>query len=140
MSGAWPRLGALAVVIEAGQVLLALRCPDKPNAGLWGYPGGHVEPGETVHAAAVRELQEETCLHATPVETLMHLDAMAFDARGGLLYHYLLVAVRCTEPRGVLQACDDAAEVRWVAIEEVLAGVLPLIDDVDTVLKRALSR
>ncbi|TNF18214.1 MAG: NUDIX domain-containing protein [Rhodobacteraceae bacterium] len=138
MGADWPRLGALAVVIDAGRVLLALRGADKPNAGLWGYPGGHVEPGETAHAAAARELLEETCLAATPAETLMHLDAIAFDPGGALLYHYLLVAVRCRDPQGVLAACDDAAEVRWVAIEDVLAGALPLIKDVDTVLKQAL--
>ena len=112
MDRPYPRLGALAVVIEEGQVLLALRSPDKPNAGFWGYPGGHVEPGETIAAAAVRELQEETCLHADPGEVLMHLDVISFDPPQVLQYHYLLVAVRCLNPMGDLRACDDAAEVR----------------------------
>lgn len=139
MTGVWPRVGALAVVIEKGRVLLALRSPDKPNADLWGYPGGHVEPGETVAAAAVRELLEETCLSADPGEVLMHLDVMSCDPPDVLKYHYVLVAVRCQNPVGDLRACDDAAEVRWVSIEDVLEGRLPLIRDVDTVLRRALA-
>lgn len=138
MAAPWPRVGALAVVIEKGRVLLALRSPDKPNANLWGYPGGHVEPGETVHAAAARELLEETCLTATPGEVLMHLDVMSHDPLGALEYHYVLVAVRCLHPVGEPRACDDAAEVRWVSIEDVLGGRLPLIRDVDAVLRRAL--
>ncbi|WP_417523513.1 NUDIX hydrolase [Marinovum sp.] len=139
MTAVTPRIGALAVVIEAGQVLLVRRAPPKPDAGLWGFPGGHVEAGETVHAAAARELLEETCLSATPVETLTHLDLIRHDDNGALLFHYLLIAVRCTAPEGTLTACDDAAEAAWHPVDDVLSGALPLSRDVDTVLRRALE-
>ncbi|MES2407142.1 MAG: Nudix family hydrolase [Pseudomonadota bacterium] len=61
---------AVAVITrEDGAFLLASRPSGKPYAGYWEFPGGKVEPGETVHNALVRELHEELGIevtHATP--------------------------------------------------------------------------
>ncbi len=59
----FPRLGAIAVLVRDDRALLVQR-GKMPDAGLWGFPGGHVEPGETALAAAVRELREETGVRA----------------------------------------------------------------------------
>ena len=50
---------AAALVDVDGRVLLAQRPDDKPMAGLWEFPGGKIEAGETPEAALIRELQEE---------------------------------------------------------------------------------
>ena len=50
---ALPRLGAIAVVLHQGKVLLVRR-KNPPDAGLWGFPGGHVDAGETALDAAAR--------------------------------------------------------------------------------------
>ena len=53
-------LVAAAVLLDAdNRVLLSQRPPGKPMAGLWEFPGGKVEDGETPEAALIRELQEE---------------------------------------------------------------------------------
>jgi 8-oxo-dGTP diphosphatase len=54
---------AIAVVEDGGRFLVGQRPPDVPLAGLWEFPGGKVEPGETPEAAAVRECLEETGLN-----------------------------------------------------------------------------
>jgi 8-oxo-dGTP diphosphatase len=50
---------AVALVDRDGRVLLAQRPPGKKMAGLWEFPGGKIEPGETPEAALVREIKEE---------------------------------------------------------------------------------
>ncbi len=52
-------VSAAALIDPEGRVLLAQRPPGKSLAGLWEFPGGKVEPGETPEAALIRELQEE---------------------------------------------------------------------------------
>ena len=53
---------AIAVVEHLGRLLIGRRASDAPLAGLWEFPGGKVEPGETPQQAAVRECLEETGL------------------------------------------------------------------------------
>ena len=50
---------ALALVDPDGRILLAQRPPGKAMAGLWEFPGGKIEPGETPEAALIREIDEE---------------------------------------------------------------------------------
>ena len=64
---------AAAVIIQNGKVLLASRPADKPPAG-WEFPGGKLEPGETVADAAKRELREELDLQVIPHQELYQLD------------------------------------------------------------------
>ena len=62
---------ALAVVVRGGLTLVARRGAGSHLAGLWEFPGGKVEPGETPEAAARRELLEETGLVAERLEPLV---------------------------------------------------------------------
>ncbi len=48
-----------AIIVRADRILLAQRPPDKKLGGLWEFPGGKVEPGESAEAALHRELHEE---------------------------------------------------------------------------------
>ncbi len=56
---------AVALVDPDGRVLLAQRPPGKSLAGLWEFPGGKVEPGETPEVALIRELKEEIGIDVT---------------------------------------------------------------------------
>lgn len=67
-----------AILVREGRVMLAQRPPGKKLGGLWEFPGGKVEPGETAEAALHRELHEElgctvrvtqalpSCIHEYP--------------------------------------------------------------------------
>ena len=57
---------AVALIDAQGRVLLARRPEGKKMAGMWEFPGGKVEPGETPEAALVRELREELGIETTP--------------------------------------------------------------------------
>ena len=134
-----PVLGVLAVVVEGDWALLVQR-GKAPDKGLWGYPGGHVEEGETLAEAAVRELAEETGLVAEAAGQLGCIDMIRRDGEGAVTRHYVLIAVRCRHLSGDPVAADDAADARWVAAADVFAGTLPMSDDVGTLLARALDQ
>ncbi|MCV3273672.1 NUDIX hydrolase [Roseobacter sinensis] len=133
-----PKLAALAVLLREEHVLLVQR-RNPPDAGLWGFPGGHVEPGETALAAASRELLEETGVTAQPLRYLTNIDVIRHDHDGVLQFHFLLAAVLCAYDRGEAQARDDADAAQWHPVTSVLAGQLACSRHVDDVLRCALE-
>lgn len=114
-----PKLAALAVIVREDQVLLVRR-KNEPDAGLWGFPGGHVELGETALAAAVRELREETSVVGRPLHYITNIDVIIKDKCGGIQFHFLLAAVLCEYLSGEPTAQDDVSETAWVTIQNVL--------------------
>lgn len=135
----FPKLGAIAVIVREGRALLVQR-GKSPDAGLWGFPGGHVEPGETAMAAAVRELHEETGVRATALEYLTNIDVVRHDAAGAVSAHYLLAAVLCDYVAGTPQAADDARDAAWIDCDIVRAGSLPMSARVREVMELAEAR
>ncbi len=121
VAGAYPPrpvLAVLAVVAREGRVLLVRRA-NPPDQGKWGYPGGRVELGETLAAAAARELVEETGVVAQALEALTAIDVIERDAGGGVRFHYLLVAMRAEWREGEPAPRDDVFAAAWVAPEEL---------------------
>jgi 8-oxo-dGTP diphosphatase len=133
-----PLLGAIAVVIRNNQVLLAKRRKN-PDSGLWGFPGGHVELGETALAAAARELQEETGILAEPVDYLTNIDVVIRNPDGSVAVHYLLAAVLCDYVSGTAQAADDVSDARWFDCTDIRAGSVQMSDRVAEVMDMAIA-
>lgn len=113
-----PKLGAIAVVHHEGRILLVKR-RNAPNANTWGFPGGHVELGETALDAAARELAEETSVIATPLSYLTNIDVIAWDDAGEVHFHYLLAAVLCGYESGTPQAADDVSDAGWFTPNDI---------------------
>jgi len=107
-----PVAAVIGIVVEAGRVLLVRRAK-APDQGLWGYPGGRIELGETISAAVERELREETGLRVSAGPVITVLDSLHHDADGALSHHYLMIAVRCAWVSGTPLAADDALDARW---------------------------
>ncbi|MEX0283048.1 MAG: NUDIX hydrolase [Paracoccaceae bacterium] len=134
-----PILGALAVVLRDDQVILAKReRPSEPAH--WGFPGGHVELGETALKAAARELREETGVIARPLEYLTCVDVLRFDGAGQPVVHYLLAAVLCEYVEGTPVADDDVEYAMWVPFETITGDTLALHADVQRVAELARRR
>ncbi len=117
------RVHVVAAVLRdrAGRVLLARRPPGGPHGGLWEFPGGKVEPGETPREALAREILEEL-----GVEVVVGGRVAAVD------HDYPHLAIRLDayacrlargEPRGV-----DGQAVAWVRPRDLPALALPAAD------------
>ncbi len=141
-----PVLAALAVLVEGDRVLLVRR-RNEPDAGLWGFPGGRVEPGETVFAAAERELAEETGVAAEARDFLTLIDVIrreGEDEAAALAHHFALVAVLCAQRQGRPApepvAASDVIDAAWQPLAEVLAGRLETSEGVPEVARLAAAR
>src|SRR5699024_10944938 len=85
-----------------GRILLINRA-HAPAAGQWSIPGGRAEPGESDHAAVIRELHEETGLTVA-----VHTPAGTVISGTYEIHDY-----RCEMVHGTLRAGDDAVDARW---------------------------
>ena len=95
------------VVIPAEEGVVLIRRGSEPFVGQWALPGGFVEVGETVEAAAVREVAEETGLAVELARLVGVYSAPDRDPRG----HNVSVAFLARVLGGELAAATDAAEV-----------------------------
>lgn len=107
-----PLVGVGAVVVDQGRVLLVRRGTE-PMKGHWSLPGGLVELGETLAAAVVREVREETGLTVEPLELIELLDRIHREGER-VRYHYVIADYLCRVAGGQLRAASDAEAVRWV--------------------------
>jgi len=111
-------LGVGAVVFHKGRVLLVRR--GKPPAeDCWAIPGGRVELGESLQAAAEREIREETGVRIRAGEPIWVFDAIVRDPDGRVRFHYVIVDLGAEYISGEPVAMDDAREARWVAAHEL---------------------
>ena len=113
-----PFVGVGAVVFKGARVLLVRR-GRAPRKGLWSLPGGMQEVGETVFAAARREVLEETGLTIEVMELVDVVDSITRDAEDRARYHYTLVDVRAEWRAGEAVAGDDAEAVAWAPLDDL---------------------
>lgn len=133
-----PIAATIATVFHNGKILLVRRA-NPPDAGLWGFPGGKIESGETIEDAAIRELYEETGVHAQAGPIFTAVDAFDRDADGHLRQHFVLIAVCCRWSSGNPIAGDDALEARWFALSDLDEAGLALSLDVAEVARKGAA-
>ncbi len=113
-----PIVGVGAVIVTENRAVLVKRGAP-PLQGEWSLPGGVVEIGETLRAAAEREALEETGLVVEAGEVLEVVDRIIPGENGRTQYHYVLIDFLCRVTGGELRAGGDAADVAWAAEHEL---------------------
>jgi len=100
---------AAALVDVDGRVLLAQRPDDKPMAGLWEFPGGKIEAGETPEAALIRELQEELSIDTKS----SCLAPLSFASHSYETFHLVMLLYICRRWWGSPQPVEGGT-LQWV--------------------------
>lgn len=114
---------AAALVDADGRVLVQQRPPGTSMAGLWEFPGGKIEPGETPEAALVRELHEE--LGIVVDHTCLAPAAFASEGLGDR--HLLLLLYALRKWTGIPEA-RHATALRWLRPVQLHALAMPPAD------------
>ena len=113
-----PVVGVGAVIVHAKKIVLIKR-GNEPSKGKWTIPGGLVELGESVEEAVIREAKEETCLDVEEPQLIDVVGNVDLDEDDKVKYHYVIIDYLVHVKSGNIQEASDAAELRWVPLEEV---------------------
>jgi 8-oxo-dGTP diphosphatase len=118
---------AVALVDPGRRILLQRRRIGSEHGGLWEFPGGKLEPGETPEAAALREIEEELGVSLDPAQ----LAPLTFAADNvpppRPRRPYVILLYTCRNWHGEVE-CRDGEEIRWFAAEEIAGLAMPPLD------------
>jgi 8-oxo-dGTP diphosphatase len=116
-------VAAVALIDPDGRVLLAQRPEGKVMAGLWEFPGGKIEPGESPEQALIRELHEEL-----GIETWTScLAPLTFASHAYEDFHLLMPLFACRRWQGILTA-REGQRFAWVRPKEMWNYPMPPAD------------
>lgn len=120
----------VGVVCLRGAEVLLIRRGTPPRLNQWSLPGGRLEWGETLQVAALRELKEETGVDAQLLGLLDVVDgvfparpSLDGNGRGDIARHYVMIDYAARWTAGEPVAGDDAAEAKFVSLDEAMALV-----------------
>ena len=108
-----PLVGVGVAVVDQGRILLVQR-GHEPNKGLWAVPGGKVELGESLTAAAAREVREETGLAVEIGDLIWAGEDISEHG------HIVLIDFLGSVTGGQLAADDDADRAEWVPLHQAV--------------------
>jgi len=116
-------VSAVALIDVDGRILLTQRPEGKTMAGLWEFPGGKVEPGETPEAALIRELHEEI-----GIDTWAScLAPLTFASHTYETFHLLMPLFACRKWEGIPQGREGQA-LKWVRAGDLRSYPMPPAD------------
>lgn len=127
-------VGAVALIDHFNRVLLGQRPANKAMSNLWEFPGGKLEPGETLRASATREIAEELGVEIVPD----HLTPFSIASYRYSDFHLLMPLFICRKWSGDCRSMHHRA-IRWVPAVELTALPVPpadfeLVDELQALL------
>ena len=116
-------VSAVALIDPDGRVLLAQRPPGKSMAGLWEFPGGKVEAGETPEVALIRELEEELSINTWE----SCLAPLTFASHSYKDFHLLMPLFACRKWKGTAHPSEGQV-LKWVRPNALKDYPMPAAD------------
>ncbi|MET3598809.1 8-oxo-dGTP diphosphatase MutT [Martelella mangrovi] len=115
---------ACALIDTDGRILLAQRPEGKNLAGLWEFPGGKVENGETPEASLIREMEEELGITTKPD----CLAPLTFASHTYETFHLLMPLFVCRRYQGIPSGREGQA-IKWVRAKDLRDYPMPPADE-----------
>jgi 8-oxo-dGTP diphosphatase len=113
-----PLLAASVGVFREGRVLIAERLVE-PARGLFTFPGGKVELGETLAEAALRELEEEVGVKADIIGFVDHVETLVRSPTGELTFHAVVCAFAARWVSGEPRSSSEIGQTIWARPDDV---------------------
>jgi 8-oxo-dGTP diphosphatase len=123
MTGPVILVAAVALIDTDGRVLLAERPAGKAMAGLWEFPGGKIDPGETPETALIRELKEELGIDVTA----SCLAPFTFASHAYADFHLLMPLYVCRKWSGIVMP-QEGQRLKWVRAGQLADYPMPPAD------------
>ena len=122
-------VSAVALIDRDGRVLMAQRPEGKPMAGLWEFPGGKIEPGETPETALIRELDEELGINiAASCLAPLSFASHSYGPRDNWpAFHLLMMLYVCRRWQGRPRPVEGGA-LKWVRPQQLREYPMPEAD------------
>lgn len=135
-----PRVAVGAVVVHENKVLLVLR-GKAPSKDMWAIPGGSVKLGETLQAAAEREILEETGLPIKAGKVIYTFEKIQYDNAGRVQYHYVILdlAAQALDPNRPPVPADDVLQAGWFSLADLDRLNMPVSDTTLALLQKVLA-
>jgi 8-oxo-dGTP diphosphatase len=132
-----PYLAVSAAIFRNDKVLIVRRARP-PAHGLYTLPGGVVEIGESLRAALVREVREETAIAIEPVALAGDREVIVHDANGKVERHFVILAFAARWISGEAVLNEELAEARWMRPGEI--HTLPTTEGLTDIVAAAQAR
>ncbi len=118
---------AAALVSDLGEILVQQCRPGHAHSGLWEFPGGKVERGETPEGALVRELHEELSVMVDPADCTACAFSSDPEQRMDRRSPYVILLYTCRKWRGTI-APREGQKILWVGREMLQSLAMPPLD------------
>jgi 8-oxo-dGTP diphosphatase len=126
-----PQFSAVSCyLLNSGKILLLKRQPHKPQGKKWGPPAGKVEKGESIHAAVIREVFEETGITITPPSLSEHVTLYVMQEKYHFIWHMFLAHTNIIE---VVIRHEEHSDFMWIEPRKALG--LDLAEDEKTCMQ-----
>jgi len=119
-SGERPVLIVQAMIRKNTGEYLAIKRAASIEVGSWEFPGGMIEPGETIEKALEREIKEETNLKVEIERFVGWGQGFGLQAENGKIYDRFVMFFECRLIKGRLRLNNETAEHKWTPLDDIM--------------------
>ncbi len=134
-----PWVSAHAIIFDPKKRFLLTKRAAPPKQNYWFPPGGAIDVGETVEEGLIREIKEETDILVNNLQFVDFIDGISRNAEGKVIYHFVVFMFTANYLEGTIKAKDDALEVKWVSIQDVISEKILVPKELTSILKKIMD-